>query len=70
MLVAETMRYARNNLATVAPPWLAFHLDPAWRGRSRVRVAAYRLPPDTKTRQVLVSTIGQDGSAATKRLRG
>jgi len=62
-LVAETMRHALNDLATVAPDWLRAQLDPAWSERYLVRVEEYRLPHDAPTRQVLVEAIGQDGYA-------
>jgi transposase len=68
-LVAETLRHALNDLAEVAPDWLAAHLDPAWGDRYAVRVEEYRLPKDAKLRQLLVETVGQDGYALLTALR-
>lgn len=62
-LVAETLRATLNDLATAEPAWLAAHLDPAWAERYAVRVEEYRLPKDSAARQVLATTIGQDGYA-------
>jgi len=67
-LVAETLRHALNDLAAVAPDWLAAHLDPAWSERYTVRVEEYRLPKDAAPRHLLVATIGQDGYALLRAL--
>lgn len=60
-LVAETLRHALHDLASVAPDWLGTQLDPAWGDRYAVRVEEYRLPKDRATRNLLETTIGQDG---------
>lgn len=60
-LVAETMRHALNDLATVAPDWLRSQIAPAWGERYAVRVEEYRLPKEGKARLALVQAIGQDG---------
>ena len=43
-MVAETMRHALNDLATIAPDWLRGQIQPDWADRSTVRVKDYRLP--------------------------
>src|SRR5207302_8423654 len=43
-LVAETMRYALNRLAVVAPVWLRAHMQPAWFESYNHRVENYRFP--------------------------
>jgi transposase len=62
-LVGETMRYALNRLAVVAPGWLRAHMQPAWRERYGPRVENYRLPKTDSDRQKLAATIGADGFA-------
>jgi transposase len=42
--VGETMRYALNQLAVVAPEWLRPHLSPTWVERYVKRLDNYRLP--------------------------
>src|SRR5512145_1590129 len=43
-LVGETMRYALNRLAVMAPGWLRAHIQPAWFERYSHRVENYRFP--------------------------
>ena len=62
-LVGETMRYALNRLAVVAPAWLRVHLQPAWSERYSHRVENYRFPKADTERQPLAATIGADGFA-------
>jgi transposase len=62
-LVGETMRYALNRLAVVAPAWLRAHLQPAWFERYSHRVENYRFPKADEERQRLAATIGADGFA-------
>ena len=62
-LVGETMRYALNRLAVVAPTWLRAHMQPAWLERYRNRVENYRFPKADAERQQLAATIGADGFA-------
>jgi transposase len=62
-LVGETMRFALNRLAAVAPAWLQTHLQPAWLERYGARVENYRLPRTEAERQRLAATIGADGFA-------
>lgn len=60
-VVGETLRYALNALATVAPDWLRGQLKPEWVDRYGERVDEYRLPKEKSERQVLLKVIGQDG---------
>ena len=60
-LVGETMRYALNTLAEVAPEWLKLQLQPGWVDRYSDRVDNYRLPTQKKERDQLARTIGLDG---------
>jgi transposase len=62
-LVGETMRFALNRLAAVAPIWLQAHLQPVWLERYGARVENYRLPKTEAQRQRLAATIGADGFA-------
>jgi len=62
-LVGETMRFALNRLAAVAPTWLQTHLQPAWLERYGARVENYRRPRTEAERQRLAATIGADGFA-------
>ena len=62
-LVGETMRYALNRLAVVAPTWLRAHIQPAWFERYSHRVENYRFPKADTDRQQLAATIGADGFA-------
>jgi transposase len=62
-LVGETMRYALNRLAVVAPTWLRAHMQPAWLERYGNRVENYRFPKADAERQQLAATIGADGFA-------
>jgi transposase len=60
-LVGETMRYALNRLAVMAPGWLRAHLQPAWFDRYSHRVENYRFPKADADRQQLAAAIGADG---------
>jgi transposase len=62
-LVGETMRFALNRLAAVAPAWLQTHLQPGWLEHYGARVENYRLPRTEAERQRLAATIGADGFA-------
>jgi transposase len=62
-LVGETMRYALNRLAVVAPAWLQAHIQPAWCERYSHRVENYRFPKADTDRQQLAAAIGADGFA-------
>ena len=60
-LVGETLRAALNELAEVAPDWLAEVAEPAWFERYAYRVEEYRLPKSLTARKSYVLTVGQDG---------
>jgi transposase len=62
-LVGETMRFALNRLAVVAPAWLRAQMQPAWPERYEARVENYRLPKTDTERQRLAALIGADGFA-------
>jgi transposase len=62
-LVGETMRFALNRLAVVAPAWLQAQMQPAWLERYGPRVENYRLPKTDTARQRLGALIGGDGFA-------
>ena len=59
--VGETVRYALNDLATVAPDWLQRQITPDWFDRYRHRLEDYRLPSTQAERHQLAVIIGQDG---------
>lgn len=61
-LIGETMRYALNSLAEVAPIWLKAHIFPDWTERYRDRVENYRLPAGKNERQQLAETMGLDAA--------
>ena len=62
-LVGETMRFALNRLAVVAPTWLRAHMQPEWLERYGSRVENDRFPKADTARQRLAATIGADGFA-------
>src|SRR5215510_4736869 len=62
-LVGETMRFALNRLAAVAPAWLQTPLQPVWLERYGARVENDRLPKTEAARQRLAGTIGANGFA-------
>lgn len=60
-LVIETLRAALNQLATVAPQWVAQIALPEWFERYHIRTEQSRLPSDKKAREVLAVQVGKDG---------
>ena len=60
-LVAETLRAALNQLATVAPDWLRGVVPPAWYERYGRRIEDYRLPKTDAERKAYARTVGEDG---------
>jgi transposase len=60
-LVGETVRYALNSLAVVAPDWLRAQVPPEWFDRYSTRIENYRLPQTATAREALAVTIGADG---------
>ena len=57
----ETLRYALNSLAEVAPEWLGANLQSEWCDRYGKRVENTRLPSKKDERNALAVTVGQDG---------
>jgi transposase len=60
-LVAETLRAALNDLATVAPAWLQDITPMAWYERYGKRIEDSRLPTTEAKRQAYAQTVGEDG---------
>ena len=61
--VGETLRYALNSLAVVAPEWLHTHSQAEWEKRSGRRVEDDRLPTRNEDRHAYAQVIGADGYA-------
>jgi transposase len=59
--VGETLRYALNDLAQVAPEWLQTRLPADWYVRYGTRIEGYRLPKEAVEQQKLAIQIGEDG---------
>lgn len=59
--VGETLRYALNSLAVVAPDWLKENSQPEWVNRYGKRVEDYHLPKSQDKRQAYACQIGIDG---------
>jgi transposase len=62
-LVAETLRAALNELATVAPAWLQALVPPEWYARYAKRIEDARLPREPAQREAYAQTVGEDGFA-------
>jgi transposase len=62
-LVAETLRAALNELATVAPAWRQALVPPEWYARYAKRIADARLPREPAQRAAYAQTVGEDGFA-------
>ena len=60
-LVAETLRAALNELATVAPAWLQGLAPLAWYARYSKRIEDTRLPQGQAKRDAYAQTVGEDG---------
>jgi transposase len=60
-LVTETMRAALNEIAAVAPEWLAEAALPEWFTRYAARAEQSRMPRTDKTREDYARQIGKDG---------
>jgi transposase len=60
-LVAETLRAALDDLATLVPDWVRTIAQPVWFERYGRRVEDYRLPKSREQRQALALEIGMDG---------
>jgi transposase len=61
--VGETLRFALNRLAAVAPAWLQTPRHRVWLERYGARAENSRLPRTDAERQRLAATIGADGFA-------
>jgi len=57
----ETVRFALNTLAEIAPDWLGANLQSEWCDRYGKRVENTRLPSQKDERHALAITVGQDG---------
>ena len=62
-LVAETLRAALNELATVAPAWLQGMAPLAWYERYGKRIEDTRLPQGQASRDAYAQMVGEDGFA-------
>lgn len=60
--VGETLRYALNELAHVAPDWLLNQITPVWFDRYSRRMEEFRLPTEKAERAALAAQIGTDGA--------
>lgn len=60
-MVVETMRTALNEVATVAPEWLARVAQPEWFARYSVRAEQARLPNGAKARESFAAQVSGDG---------
>jgi len=59
--VGETLRAALDDVALLAPAWLASQISPEWLERYSHRVENYRLPKAESQRTALAEQIGADG---------
>src|SRR2546428_7961625 len=59
--VGETLRAALDELAVLAPEWLAKQISPDWFELYSYRVENYRLPKAESQRTALAQQIGADG---------
>jgi transposase len=62
-LVAETLRAALNDVATIAPTWLQGVAPLAWYERYGKRIEETPLPREQAQRDAYVQTVGEDGYA-------
>jgi transposase len=62
-LVAETLRAALNDLATIAPAWLQSIVPPEWYERYSKRIEDTRLPRERGKRETYAQMVGEDGFA-------
>src|SRR5262249_24755976 len=69
-LVAETLRAALNELATVAPDWLRALAPLEWFDRYKRRIEDTSLPKEKAAREVYIQTVGTDGFRLLDALRG
>ena len=69
-LVAETVRAALNDLATLAPDWLRGVAPVEWYQRYSRRIEDDRLPASKEKRAVYAQTVGEDGFVLLDLLQG
>ena len=69
-LVAETVRAALNDLATLAPDWLRGVAPVEWYQRYSRRIEDDRLPDSKEKRAVYAQTVGEDGFVLLDLLQG
>jgi transposase len=60
-LVGETVRYALNSLAVVAPDWLRAQVPSEWFDRYGTCIENYHFPKTAAAREALAVTMGADG---------
>jgi transposase len=60
--VGETMRFALNSLAVIAPNWLLAHCDETWLDRYTHRFEEAHLPKVQAERTAIAEQIGRDGA--------
>jgi transposase len=60
--VGETLRYALNELAQVAPDWLRAQITLDWFDRYSQRMEEFRLPKEKADRAAIATQIGTDGT--------
>lgn len=60
--VGETMRFALNSLAVIAPDWLVAHCDETWLDRYTHRFEEAHLPKEQAERAAIAEQIGRDGA--------
>ena len=68
-LVAETLRAALEDIATVAPEWLKSWVPPLWRERYGRRIEEGRLPKGEAARQQYAEQVGVDGARLLARVQ-
>jgi transposase len=59
--LGETLRYALNSLASLAPEWLVGQVPSDWWDRYGCRIDNYRLPKGQSERDALALQVGTDG---------
>lgn len=69
-LVGETMRAALNELATIAPDWIAGVAPEEWYQRYSRRIEDDRLPQSNENRTAYAQTVGEDGFMLLDLLQG
>ena len=68
-LVAETLRAALEDMATVAPEWLQRWVPPLWIERYGRRIEEGRLPKGEAARQQYAEQVGADGASLLARVQ-